>query len=84
MNISALVQKIQTRSRECAFIGVVDAARVQNKNLDLTLVHNANKPFLDSQAAKSGFTEIVANPLTLEVLTRLVETYLANSCDDSD
>ena len=84
MNISSMVQKIQTKSRECAFVGVVDAARIKNRNLDLSLVHNPNKPYLDKEAAKSGFTEIVPNPLTLEILTRLVEAYMQSTNEESD
>ena len=82
MNTSALVQKIQTKSLDCAFVGLVEATRIKSKNLNQSLIHSANKPYLDIVAAKCGFSEIVAKPLSLEVLTRLVETYLSNA--DSD
>ena len=82
MNTSALVQKIQTRSQDCAFVGLVKASRIKSKNLNQSLIQSANKPYLDVEAARCGFSEIAAKPLSLEVLTRLVETYLSNG--DSD
>jgi len=82
LNPSAIVQLIQTKSKDCAFIGLVEPTRIKSKSLNQSLIHSANKPYLDAVAAKSGFSEIVAKPLSLEVLTRLVETYLSNG--DSD
>jgi hypothetical protein len=78
------VQRIQTRSGDCAFVCLVNASRVQKKNLNLSLIQHVNKPYLDMEAINCGFTEIVPKPLTLEVLTRLIETYLGNGNEDSD
>lgn len=82
LNASALVHRIRTKSQECAFVGLVRAERMQNKNLNQSLIQSSNKPYLDVEAAKCGFSEIVPKPLSLEVLTRLIENYLSEG--DSD
>ena len=82
LNTSALIHKIQTKSQECAFVGLVKIGRIKSKNLNQSLIQSSNKPYLDVEAARCGFSEIVAKPLSLEVLTRLIETYLSSG--DSD
>jgi len=61
---------------------MVKGTRIKSNNLNQSLIQSANKPYVDMDAARSGFSEIVPKPLSIEVLTRLIETYLSNGESD--